>query len=1596
MSRLTDLQTRLADVQRARETARTEARALALRVDALQTRRAEALRISDAVTAAALEQEIAETERAAGERRATAGQLGDAFASHALEVLDIEIDDRIGQLDDHVPVLLFPVRLETKFHREAGQTQLRVRIFPDDILVSTHDPLLTDNERAAGGRYWAARAEAAGFTGEERRRADATAWATLATAFGGPRARYIARRTRPGVPQDEPSRPPHLSAPPRARLLPDQFIVMAFDQQGNTVAQQTGRLIPDVLQLGPDPGAPLAELLRDPSGRLAANPKLEWLFNFERAVEAGMAVTLMVPPPFDAIGFHRVVAIGVKASLSPEAGAAAVEELFADQRFTKGIDIVRQGAPTNNTDGTPSAFTTDLSADEALVAQEVEGLVATAVLDHAGKSDAQRLAEALGLSFDTISDWPNAAEAFDIADALAMNRALWPATFGIYLRALVAGRLTDGEKAAIERFFLTYVTGRSLLPAIRVGTQPYGVLTTSNLMAWTEAVPANPAEDVGIVVKGVQWFRSHFEAIAGKSDPALAQLGTGPDSVATSLRVIGQLASSTSFVSRKAVTDEWAWNTLAFEGLAPNVRTLWWNERERVRNENFAALGLDRAGLPLGDLFFFDAADPLVLPVVDLDPAVPLSETEGLSRFDGTNNYIQWLLNATDEQLRREAFVDDQGAAIAPPRALLYRLLQMAWVTRLTTSAHDLVVRIRPEVIAASGSPAVVNVSGVEMMTDEFATRFDSRKLGLSSRSRALGELLLGFANGSEAGEPLPEALPVMSHRDALARLAIRPTAVLERLFAEHVDLGSYRLDAWLTGLSARRLDHMRRRDDRARGIYLAAFGYVESLVPASPAIPVDPQTLPEPFRNAPVVERTGNGGFVHAPSLNQAVTAAVLRNAYLTHAEPDHREVMSVNLTSRRTRDAMSMIEGIRAGQDLAALLGYQLERGLHERHPGIELDEFIYVLRARFPLVSRRLTAVPADTPAEVIEARNVVDGYDLVEHVRRNPAYPHGLDGLPGSGVIADAIRSEFERLDETLDSIADLMLAESVHQAVQSNVDRARGVIGAIANGEMPPIPDVAQTPRSGRAFTERVTLHLADSATGWLASPSPRARTNPRLNSWLARQLPPPQSIGFEVRLPAGTVITMTLDHMAIDAIDLVMMSGDRHGDGTSELERHLADRARSEHGVADEAATSFAPLPPPSDQPTLVVDIRRASSATPLATLWPHLRALRRLITSARGLHAQDFRLVTDEIKANPSNPKGYRLTADGDFAELPDRIRETVQALKTVADSLEAALNGPPSPALLRTQLRAAVLHGIGEALPRSSNGDSANAAQILIEQGRFVLPLVRARVQRATEALAPLPTVPPLADPVEEQRRRAARLEQRWRNVISAAYEALGASYPVQPLFAFDADAKAEIDARLAHPVEADPLALETWLQRLTRVRPRLADVAVACTAAFWSTGHEPRAVPVQLPLRVGDPWIGAEWTTPPADGEILSVMTLDAPASVGGDLEGLLIDEWTETVPTARETTGLAFHFDRPNAVAPQALLLAVPPAADGRWQWSELVAIVLDTFRQARLRAVEPDLVTASPLFQILPTAVMPFTHGDERPSRLLVRDLVAIR
>src|SRR5205823_2942871 len=116
------------------------------------------------------------------------------------------------------------------------------------------------------------------------------------------------------------------------------------------------------------------------------------------------------------------------------------------------------------------------------------------------------------------------------------------------------------------------------------------------------------------------------------------------------------------------------------------------------------------------------------------------------------------------------------------------------------------------------------------------------------------------------------------------------------------------------------------------------------------------------------------------------ARTAAVLRSGYLANATSANPQSLAVNLSSDRVRLALSLLEGIRNGQSLGALLGYQFERGLHDAYAMVEVDKFIFPLRKAFPLVADSLstTKTPPDVPIEAIEASNVLDGRKLLAQI------------------------------------------------------------------------------------------------------------------------------------------------------------------------------------------------------------------------------------------------------------------------------------------------------------------------------------------------------------------------------------------------------------------------------------------------------------------------------------------------------------------------------------------------------------------------------------------------------------------------------------
>ena len=102
----------------------------------------------------------------------------------------------IPQCSDQFPFILLPVRLETKYQRSAGGTELRIRFYPDAISVAPPPVAVNEAERMLGQGYWKARAAVRQAPNDDNlKRAYKGSWNALATRAGAYRAGFVVRNT---------------------------------------------------------------------------------------------------------------------------------------------------------------------------------------------------------------------------------------------------------------------------------------------------------------------------------------------------------------------------------------------------------------------------------------------------------------------------------------------------------------------------------------------------------------------------------------------------------------------------------------------------------------------------------------------------------------------------------------------------------------------------------------------------------------------------------------------------------------------------------------------------------------------------------------------------------------------------------------------------------------------------------------------------------------------------------------------------------------------------------------------------------------------------------------------------------------------------------------------------------------------------------------------------------------------------------------------------------------------------------------------------------------------------------------------------------
>jgi hypothetical protein len=182
------------------------------------------------------------------------------------------------------------------------------------------------------------------------------------------------------------------------------------------------------------------------------------------------------------------------------------------------------------------------------------------------------------------------------------------------------------------------------------------------------------------------------------------------------------------------------------------------------------------------------------------------------------------------------------------------------------------------------------------------------------------------------------------------------------------------------------------------------------------------------------------------------------------------------------------------------------------------------------------------------------------------------------------------------------------------------------------------------------------------------------------------------------------------------------------------------------------------------------------------------------------------------------------------------------------------------------------------------------------------------------------------------------------------------------------------------------AEDFPVDNWLYGVARVRDKIGQVEKAVLFAESLASKTLALEPVQLPYRSKDSWLALEFPQKTADDKpfvinedkLLYTAIYAVPFDSTNNQCGMLLDEWTEVVPGKSETTGLTFHYDRPNCEPPQALLLVTPAAFTGQWQWADVVDTLHDTLDLAKKRAVEPDHVDGTAYARFLPALVSAFT------------------
>ncbi len=526
---------------------------------------------------------------------------------------------------------------------------------------------------------------------------------------------------------------------------------------------------------------------------------------------------------------------------------------------------------------------------------------------------------------------------------------------------------------------------------------------------------------------------------------------------------------------------------------------------------------------------------------------------------------------------------------------------------------------------------------------------------------------------------------------------------------------------------------------------------------------------------------------------------------------------------------------------------------------------------------------------------------------------------------------ALCAVLDQLDAHVDTVADLISAESVHQLVQGNTARAGAALDIAATGSVPDDLDVIRTPRPGYDTNHRllVAINPALAAAWTITSPGAATRSDPLLAAWVSQHLPAVSGEHAVVHWEAGAGSVGASTQIAAAEITTDPLEWVRLGADPAELDQRIARAARATWAAGGAGQAQAA---------RVVFE-----DAVRFARLCAAAAAVRDVLATARALDASD--LVPPPSQSAPSADEAQAMTT---------RATQLEGIVAGCAAALTSAAAGSDTAALEDALFGAAAL-GVGSATPQLIDGPALLA--VLQLQAQSAAAQLGRRVAQS------------FAGTISAQDSPAAictAARERISELCSMRLPVLAAfAPPADPRFAQD---MADTPARLA---DAAPARIRVWLQARARVRP-----AVDAFLSLYDTSETLVPAGARLGLRATQTpdgqatpltWVGTQ-AAPPPGGLSLVVQRAFAGAPPA-QIAGLFVDAWNEVVPVTRHAPALAFHYDQPDSTPPQTLIVCVAPdTTSGRqpatWDLDTLLETVASTLALARDRAVSAEARTLS--------------------------------